>query len=168
MQSVSITQFKMKVLESVILSFLIVALFTTSIAEAKKNSSSSTVCNDNKTIPMSALGCCPMPQFVSEDIIKQCRMNAAPGNPQTFFDNLLTLTTMGTNKNGKVVVDKAAALKYLQAQLNDTTKSDWTKPVANGVTKSYEAYTNDNSNTKTFLDSLIKEFYIVSYDKSLS
>lgn len=151
-------------------------LSVTAISAAKKTSSaaaqqSNENCDDR--LPMSALDCCAMPRFINEVIITGCRAkvmaNRPPrsnngtfdGPPPEFFDCLVETTGMCTIKTGNsLVVDQTKATKYLQSQLNDTTKKDWNDAVSNGCSTCIKAYKKDNL-SKTFLDCLIKEFYTV-------
>lgn len=165
-QSVSITQSKMKLLESLIFTCFCVTLLTTAISATKKPASSTEDCS--KKLPMTALSCCAMPQFIPQAIITGCRttsMQALAGQPRdptvdgppaAFFDCLIDSTNMGNGSK----VDKKMAENYLQSQLNATTKN-WKKPVTDSCKTCYTAYKKDNK-TKTFMDCLLKEFYTVS------
>lgn len=170
----------MKYLGSLFLTFFVVTLFTSTIS-AKKDSTtpssarqSSVDCN--KRLPMSALECCDMPTFMNEVIITGCRAtvwqnltaagkarNASfDGPPKEFYDCMVKTTDMATTKKGVSTIDDTKALNYLKAQLNETTKTDWTKPVTEGHSKCYRQYKTDKNN-KVFLDCLIREFYVVSF-----
>lgn len=131
---------------------------------SEKNSTAARQSNLNCTenVPMTALACCPMPQFMKEAFIRGCR---GPG----FFDCLVDTAGMcKKDKDGNNVVDQQLAQTVMLAQLNDTTKKAWTKPVTDGVTTAYGLYTKGNKDAKAFLDALLKELYKVSLGKTLT
>lgn len=133
-------------------------------SSSEKNSTAARQSNLNcaENVPMTALACCPMPQFMKEAVIRGCR---GPG----FFDCLVDAAGMCTkDKDGKNVVDKQLALTYMLNQLNETTKNAWTKPVKDGVTTAVSSYTNGNKDAKDFLDALLRELYKVSLGKTLT
>lgn len=175
----------MKLLTNILLSCFVVAVFTT-VAAAKKGkgskgnsaSAAQTDADCDIPLPMTALDCCPMPRFIGEDIITACKRQAFQamrnnnstgkkpnGPPPEFFNCLIASTDMGTkNRNGVISVDLSKATKYLQAQLNATTKNDWNKIVTDGCSTCYKKSNNGKDDKiKTFLDCLITEFYTVSH-----